>query len=246
MNYAEIVYDAFDLQNRLDKYFLDKSQEAEQKYYSKIQFFDGCLRVVKKLQVIVNLDALQKEEDLFLLLKKEEKLIKKNSYIPEFMQPVSLELQDLARRLKAKSVSETISINSLEKINESLLKTKKICNELINDIGDLKISEVKKQLLKRYIWDNRHSDFIKTNESFVKYWNDNKQTNKDLIYYLHYLLNKEFFRKVVDGKAFKATYGKDFLSLYFYGDKLALSEAKKQYYKNLTVKNNHLYTILAI
>ena len=45
-----------------------------------------------------------------------------------------------------------------------------------------------------------NEEFIKINENFVKYWNDNKQTNKDLIYYLHYLLNKEYFRKVVDGK----------------------------------------------
>ena len=113
-----------------------------------------------------------------------------------------------------------------------------------DDNEDFIVTEENKQLLNRFIWKDKQSEFIEINKKFLQYWNDKKKSKKELIYYLQYLIEKDYFKKVLDGKKFKPTHGKDFLSLFFYGNKLALSEAKKKYYTSITVGNNQLNTFL--
>ena len=124
-------------------------------------------------------------------------------------------------------------------------ETNNILNDLLSAIDNKEWfdTEEKKQLRFKYIDEHKHQDFIRINKKFLKYWNNNK-FNKDLIYYLYYLIDKEYFRKVIAGNKFKSTHGKDFLSLYYFNDKLALSEAKRKYFNKIKSKNYHLYLSL--
>ncbi|MDM9630257.1 hypothetical protein [Robiginitalea aurantiaca] len=139
------------------------------------------------------------------------------------------------------------NFNDIE-YNELISKTKDIIESIEEKLArtTLNAGGYDKYLLDKYIWEDKQKKFIDLDRKFRDRWNRDNKSKKYLIHYLHHLINNGFFQEKINGSKAKAFQYKQFLSLLYFNNKTALSDAYKKYFKNITKTNNEVSSFLGL
>tara|TARA_R110000765_G_scaffold66328_1_gene128353 strand:- start:2952 stop:3749 length:798 start_codon:yes stop_codon:yes gene_type:complete len=126
--------------------------------------------------------------------------------------------------LKHKIAFEEI-INALEILKENL--SEKV---LSNDMD----------LIKKYIWSEKIEKFENHFNKFKDYYANNK-TNKEVIYFLKYVVDNEYFISFINGKKIAPRHYKKFIAELLQMDLVPVENAYKEYFSK--IKSNHYPSI---
>jgi hypothetical protein len=99
-------------------------------------------------------------------------------------------------------------------------------------------------LIKEFVWHDRIEEFNKITNRFIKFFESKSKEKKELIYFLHYLINKKFFRPRRKGTELRNFHYKQFIAMLFFGNKLALTDSFKKEFAHITTESNHIGTLL--